>query len=110
VKDLHDILSRRGLKTGNDLERDLFIANTKGKIITVFQVITDASGNSIQSGAGQLLIANTDLPEQPRLILTLPESIDETLETKLKKLGIDVLVYEWQCDQAVFPNLSAVIS
>lgn len=109
VKDLHDVLSRRGLKTGNDFERDLLIANAKGKITIVFQVVTDASIESIQSGAGQLLLANADLPERPRLILTVPESLDETLTARLKKLGIDVLVYEWQRDQAVFPNLPALI-
>jgi len=110
VKDLHDVLYRRGLNTGNDFEHDLLIANAKGEITTVFQVITDASVNRIQSGAGQLLLAGTDLPERPRLILTVPESIDETLIAKLKRLGIDVLVYEWQKDQAVFSELAHIIS
>jgi len=109
VKDLHDILSRRGLKTGNDFENDLLIANAKGEITTVFQVITDASVNGIQSGAGQLLLAGTDLPTQPHLILIVPDDVDEALEKKLKKLGIEVLVYEWQRDRAVFPNLPALL-
>ncbi|HVO66947.1 MAG TPA: hypothetical protein VMT12_10725 [Syntrophales bacterium] len=109
VKDLYDVLSRRGLKIGNNLEHDLLIANAKGDITIVFRVITDALPESIQSGAGQLLLASTDLQGRPRLILTIPEFIDEILKAKLKKLGIDVLVYEWQRDKAVFPNLPVLI-
>jgi hypothetical protein len=109
VKDLHDVLVRRGFKAANDLERDLFIANKKREITTVFQVLTDASVHSIQAGVANLLLANTDLPEKPQLILTLPEATDLSLEAKLKKLGIDILVYEWQKDQAAFPKLDAII-
>ncbi|MCX5845548.1 MAG: hypothetical protein NTW12_04200 [Deltaproteobacteria bacterium] len=56
-----------------------------------------------------LLLNNTDLPERPRLILTAPKAIDQSLETKLKKLGISILEYEWQENHAVFPRLSALI-
>lgn len=109
IKDLHEVLIRRGFKAANDLERDLFIANKKREITTVFQVLTDASVHSIQAGVANLLLANTDLPEKPQLILTLPEAVDQSLEAKLKKLGIDILVYEWQKDQAAFPKLDAII-
>lgn len=109
IKDLHDALIRRGFKAANDIERDLFIANKKGEITTVFQVLTDSSENSIQQSVAHLLLANTDLPERPQLILIIPEAIDKTLETKLGKLGIDVLVYEWQRDQAVFLNLPSLM-
>jgi hypothetical protein len=109
IKDLHDELLRRGFKSANDLERDLFIANKNGEITTVFQVLTDLSENSIQQGVAHLLLANTDLPERPQLILIIPEAIDQSLELKLKKLGIDMLVYEWQKEQAVFPRLPALI-
>ena len=109
VKDLHDALVRLGYKAGNDFERDLIIANAKGKITTAFQVVTDASVNSIQSGTVQLLLANANLPEKPLLILIVPEAIDEILNAKLKKLGIDALVFEWQYDQAVFPKLNSLI-
>ena len=108
VKDLHDVLSRRGFKIGNDFEHDLLIANAKGEITTVFQVITDASVNSIQSGAAQLLLASTDLPGRPCLVLIVPDNVNETLESKLKKLGIDLLVYGWRHDQAIFPELANI--
>jgi hypothetical protein len=108
IKGLHDILILRGFKAANDPERDLFIANKKGEIMTVFQVITDASEASIQQGAAHLLLTNTDLPVWPQLILIVPEALDKILETKLGKLGIHVLVYEWQKDKAVFPGLPVI--
>jgi len=110
VKDLHDALSRRGFKAGNDPERDLLIVNARQEITAVFEVTTDASIPIIQSAAARLLLANTDLPKQPRLILAVPEAIDETLHRKLKKLGVDVLAYNWKNDQAVFPGLPVLIS
>jgi hypothetical protein len=110
VKDLYDALSRRGFKAGNDLERDLLIMNARQEITAVFEVTTDASIQRIQSAAARLLIANADLPKQLRLFLAVPEAIDETLNRKLKKLGVEVLAYEWRGDQAVFPGLSVLIS
>ena len=109
VKDLYDLLLRRGFKAGNDLERDLLIVNARQEITAVIEVTTDASTQTIQSAAAQLLLVNTDLPKQPRLILTVPASIDETLNRKLKKLGVDVLAYEWKHDQAVFPELQSLL-
>jgi hypothetical protein len=108
VKDLYDILRLRGFKAANDPERELFIANKKGEITTVFQVLTDASEASIQQGVAHLLLSNADLPDRPQLILIIPEAIDKTLEMKLGKLGIHVLVYEWQKDKAVFPGLPVI--
>jgi hypothetical protein len=109
VKDLYDALSRLGLRAGNDPERDLLVV-TRKEITAVFDVTTDASIPSIQSAVARLLLANIDLPKQPRLILALPEAVDETLQRKLKKLGLDVLPYNWKHDQAVFPALPALIS
>jgi len=109
VKDLFDTLSRLGFKAGNDPERDLLVV-TRKEITAVFEVTTDASIPAIQSAAARLLLANAELPKQPHLILALPEAVDETLQRKLKKLGVDVLPYNWKHDQAVFPSLHALIS
>jgi 3-oxoacyl-[acyl-carrier-protein] synthase III len=43
------------------------------------------------------------------LILITPAAIDQLLEAKLKKVDIDLIVYEWQKEQAVFPGLPALI-
>jgi hypothetical protein len=110
VKDLFDTLARLGFRAGNDLERDLLIINARKEITAVFEVTTDASLPSIQSAAARLLLANTDLPKQPHLILAVPDAVDELLTKKLKKLGVDVLPYNWKHDQAVFSALPALIS
>jgi len=110
VKDLYDVLSRLGFKAGNDPEGDILIVNARKEITAVFEVITDASIHSIQSAAARLLLANTELPKQPRLILAIPEAVDETLNRKLKKLGVDMLPYNWKHDQAVFPGLNKLIT
>lgn len=109
VKDLHDALVSMGYRAGNDFERDLFIANAKGIVTTVFQIVTDASADSIRSGAVLLLFANINLPGNPLLILVVPEAVDEALSAKLKKLGINTLVFEWQRAQAVFSKLNSLI-
>ena len=90
------MLSRLGFKAGNDPERDLLIMNARQEITAVFEVTTDASIHNIQSATARLLLANTELPKQPRLILAVPEAVDETLQRKLKKLGVDVLPYNWK--------------
>ena len=108
VTDLYTTLHSHGYKTGNDLTHDLFIVNTKGKVTVVFRVVTDVSTISLNSATAQLLLDNIDLQERPRLVLTVPDNVDETLKSKLKKLGIDILVYGWQRDQAVFSELANV--
>ncbi|MGZ6276186.1 MAG: hypothetical protein ACXWMI_08770 [Syntrophales bacterium] len=110
VKDLYDALSRLGFKAGNDSERDLLIVNARKEITAVFEVTTAASIPSIQSAAARLLLANTELPHQPHLIIAVPEAVDETLQRRLKKLGVDVLPYNWKHDQAVFPALPVLVS
>jgi len=110
VRDLYDALTGLGFKAGNDQERDLLIANARQEITAVFGITPDASILSIQSAAVRLLLANCELPKQPRLILAVPEAIDETLNRKLKKLGVAVLAYHWKHDQAVFPGLPVLIS
>lgn len=109
VLDLSTALNKNGFKVANDHTRDLFTVNKKGRITNVFQIETDVSATSINCATAHLLLNNIDLMERPRLILTVPESIDDALNVKLKKLGIDLLVYEWQHDQAVIPNLSALL-
>jgi hypothetical protein len=110
VSDLHAALKRKGFSVGNDTTIDLFIVNPKRQITTVFQVITESSTFLVHAGISKLLLSGIDLPGKPRLVLTIPRGIDQALSAKLKKLGIDILEYEWQQDQAVFPGLYPLIS
>jgi hypothetical protein len=83
--------------------------NARQEITAIFEITTDTSISSIQTAAARLLLANAELPRQPRLILVVPDAVDETLNRKLKKLGVEVLAYNWKHDQAVFPDLPALI-
>jgi hypothetical protein len=109
VMDMYTALNSHGCKAGNDLTRDLFTVNTKGKVAVIFQVVTDTSTATLNSGTAQLLLSNIDLPERPRLVLAVPDNVDEALESKLRKLGVDILVYEWQGNNAVFPKLANIV-
>lgn len=109
VLDLSTALNKSGFKVANDRTRDLFTVNKKGRITYVFQIVTDVSATSIKCATAHLLLNNIELSERPRLILTVPESINEDFNVKLKKLGIEILVYQWQGAQAVSPDLSALL-
>jgi hypothetical protein len=106
VSDLYDTLTRKGYRSGNDSVRDLFVVNSKRKIAAVFQVIADYSPASLYPGISKLLLNSVDLPDKPCLILIVPEGLEPSLTEKLKKLGIDILEYKWQDDQAVFPGIA----
>jgi len=66
--------------------------------------------SGILAGAMQLLIHNPDLPENALLILALPRAPEEGLREKLGRLNIGLMVYGWQGDRALFPDLPALLS
>lgn len=109
VKDLADSLRRRRMKVGNDAFHDLFIVDDQGAMTAVFQIKTTPTPLSLHAGASQLLLNSLRCAPPPRLILVIPEKPDVILEEKLKKLGIDVLPYQWSKDQAQFPGLQALL-
>lgn len=109
VRDLASALRGLNLRTGNDGCRDLLVMNREGLIRAVFQVRTDMSLSGIHAGATQLLLNGLSLPGDPLLLLALPHAPEEALREKLKRLNIDLLIYIWEGDRAVFPGLTAVL-
>ncbi|MFH2075986.1 MAG: hypothetical protein ABIJ57_11685, partial [Pseudomonadota bacterium] len=107
VRDLSEALKGHGLRTENDGSRDLLAISPGGRIRAVFQVLTGISLAEIHPGAAKLLLNGLNLPEEPLLFLTLPRAPEETLREKLKRLNIDLLIYNWQGDRVVFPGLGA---
>jgi hypothetical protein len=105
VTDLAVILKDCGLKVGNDGSHDLFAVDKKGQVTIVYQVITGTSKPVLHKGIAGLLLSGLDFSNNPRLVLVLPQPLDESLETKLRHLKIELLVYKWQQDRAVFPGL-----
>jgi hypothetical protein len=109
VKDLAECLRRRGMKVGNDGFIDLFIADNKGQMTTVFQVKTTPGSLNLHAGAAQLLLNCLRCTPTPRLILVTPEKPDHTTAEKFKKLNIHILPYAWNQDQSEFPGLQALL-
>lgn len=107
VGDLSEALKRQGLRTGNDGCRDLLAMNRKGCIRAVFQVQTDMAPAGIRAGVTRLLLNGLGLPGSPVLLLALPRAPEDDLREKLKRLNIDLLIYGWEEDRAVFPDLAA---
>ena len=81
------------------------VMNREGRIRAVFQIRTEMTLPDIHAGATQLLLNGLSLPGSPLLILTLPRAPESALREKLKRLNIDILIYGWQGDRAVFPGL-----
>jgi hypothetical protein len=109
IRDLADALRHCSLRTGNDGHRDLMVMNREGRIRAVFQIRTEMTLPDIHAGATQLLLNGLSLPDDPLLILTLPRAPESALREKLKRLNIDLLVYGWEGDRALFPGLDAFL-
>jgi len=109
VRDLAEALKGHGLRTGNDGCRDLLVMNREGLIRAVFQVRTEMSLAGIYAGATQLLLNRLSQPGDPLLLLALPRAPEDALREKLKRLNINLLIYAWEGDRAVFPDLATCL-
>jgi len=110
IRDLAAALRELRWKFGNDGLRDLIAVDKEGRAAVVFQVKTNNLPKSVQEGATQLLVNSLHFPRQPRLILALPEPLDDAMTAKLRRLHIETMIYTWQDNQAVFPDLEALLS
>ena len=110
VRDLADVLKKTGFRMGNDSHRDLMVIDRQGGIRAVFQVRTDMTVSGMHAGATQLLLNSLSLPGSPLLVLVLPRMPERILGEKLKGLNIDLLVYNWEQDRAVFPEIDALLA
>jgi len=109
VTALDSDLERRGFKVGNNKQCDLFVVNAKGEKVSLFEIKTDISSTSIYCGVGQLLLNGVGISTRPKLILTIPKKVNKTLEAKLNKLGIELLLFRWRGDKVVFPKLDSFV-
>jgi len=110
VRDLADALKKTDFRMGNDGHRDLMVIDRQGGVRAVFQVRTETTLSGLHAGATQLLLNGLSLPGSPLLVLVLPRMPEGILGDKLKRLNINLLVYEWEQDRAVFPELEALLT
>jgi hypothetical protein len=105
VHDLASLLEGQGRKVANDGDKNLFIVDPAGRIDAIFEVEVDQMAKSLYAGAARLLLNSVNLSPRPRLILVVPGQPDKTFENKLRRMGIELLFFDWRGEKAVFPNL-----
>lgn len=108
VNDLASVLQHHGIKVKNDRNRDLYIVNSGDEITAIFEIKPDISTTSLYSAVGQLLLNSVNLPKRPRLFLTIPKKVSKIIKGKLNKLGIELLIFRWSGDKAVFTGLDSL--
>lgn len=109
VRDLAEALKKCGLRTGNDDHRELLVMGRENRVRAIFQILTEMTASGLHADAMRLLLNGLNLPENPLLLLALPEAPDNALREKLKRLGIDLLIYAWHGNSAVFPDLDGFL-
>ena len=104
VNALANEIKSYGIGIGNDRNRDLF-AHKKGKIISLFEIKTNVSTQCLYSAVGQLLIYTIPIKEKHKLVAVFPNKLKLDVEKQFKNLGIEILYYEWNDGEPVFPKL-----
>ncbi len=109
VRALNEELKKRGFKTGNDKNRDLFI-HDGANILKLFEVKTTSSTQCLYAAIGQLLIYSIPISQQPALIAVLPEKLSNEVVIRFKMVGIEILYYEWRENKPVFVQIDKLLS
>jgi hypothetical protein len=109
VRDLAEALKKCGRRTGNDDHRELLVMGRENRVLAIFQIVTETTPSHLHAGAMQLLLNGLSISENPLLLLALPGALDNALGEKLKRLGIDLLIYAWRGNNAVFPDLDGFL-
>ena len=110
VRDLAIALKSVGLRAGNDIYRDLFAMDSTNRTAAIFQVNTETHLKRIHEGVTRLVFSSLSLREPCLLILAVPAPLEPALTDRLKGLNIETIVYVWQDDQAVFPDLASFLA
>ena len=109
TRDLAAALKGWGVKAGNDRSRDLYTVDAEGRVTAVFEVRTDMGLPGLHAAAAKLLLNGLSLPQPPRLLLVVPAMVDAELQSKLAKLKIELLTFDWKDDRAFFPRLKQLL-
>ncbi|RZK47998.1 MAG: hypothetical protein EOO99_11720 [Pedobacter sp.] len=108
VNKLATELKNRGHKVGNDSCRDLYV-HKNGEIIKLFEIKSNSSTQSLYSAVGQLLIYSIPIKKAVSLIIVVPDQLKKDVVQKLRRLGIEVLYYEWRENQPIFKELESFL-
>jgi hypothetical protein len=109
IRDLFQTLKAGGFRVANDPFRDLFIVDGQGRITTIFHIKTDSLPSSLHGGVTQLLLQSLNLTHRTRLLLVVPSIPEADVWERLKKMNVELLVYSWQEEKALFPDLAKIL-
>jgi hypothetical protein len=107
VNSLARLLEAKGYAIGKDSNRDLFI-HKRGRITKMFEIKRSSSPQSLYTAVGQLIIYSIPIQAKIELILVFPEKLKKAVENHLKKLGIEILYYDWNDGNPKFKGLDSM--
>lgn len=106
VNSLARILEEDSYTVFNDRFRDLFIK--KGTLIThLFEIKSNLSTSSVYSGIGQLYFHCNN--SKTKKIIVLPDSVSESMISKLNNLEIGVITFNINDGSVNFSNFSSIL-
>ena len=103
VDALKNRLANDGLKKiANSKNMDLFVRNSKGKIVRLFEVKIVVDTTDIYQGVGQLIVNSGIFATDARLVIVLPQSPSKRMRAAIGRAGIELVTYSWVKDTPVF--------
>lgn len=100
---LAEFVEKFGYAPVNSPAIDLFIRDERNRPAVLFEVKTDVRRNSIYAAVGQLLLNGGVADHRPQMVLVVPATPESETRVALRKIGIDVLTYEWVGDRPKIP-------
>jgi len=92
----------------NDKNRDIFIPRTK-TMATLFEVKTSCDTQSVYTAVGQLMLHGAVQRNAPQRVLVVPAAPEGPTARTLRRISVEVLVYEWQGPKPTFPDLERLL-
>ena len=99
VNTLHAELKTFGLDAYKTSKIDLFLADPKGRITHLIEVKTDQTTTSLYQAVGQVMLHGALEKSDPRRILVLPGEVTSDTAKRMKRLGIEIIRYDWKGDK-----------
>jgi hypothetical protein len=109
VNTLHAELSSLGFNARRNKLIDLYLADGQGIITHVLEIKTDQCTTSIYQAVGQVMLHGVGSKSEAHRILVLPGKVSADTASRLKRLGISVLSYEWKGERPIFDGLAGLL-
>jgi hypothetical protein len=110
VNTLHAELKALGFDAYKTYKIDLFLADARGGITHLIEAKTDQNTTSLYQAVGQAMLHGALEKSNPRRILVLPGEVTADTAKRMKRLGIEIVRYDWKGSQPIFKNLRKAIS